>query len=261
VRLHGFEVSSQTLSNLLGRNWVKKIYAFPHQLKLVNSVDSRIRGVNAAFNTTIFRPHTSKDRKLIVRTAAGLPSKDLPLLFKLAKMLPGYRFVLAIVTCNDRESYIDELRNLHRSMASNVELMVDVPNEDLAVIVAEAGIYFHTAERPGLENATPVGMPVSIAEAMATGAYIVAADLKEFQDYIGDAGATYRDLADAARLIAETTRWSDTRWHDAWKRSVERAFQYHADSLVLQVMLDDWSTLAASNGGGRDIDTLGQQAN
>lgn len=246
VRLHGFEVTAHTLADLLGRSWAKGIYAFPHQLKLVNSGDARIREVNSVFDTTIFSPFTQKDPKLVVRTAATLASKDLPFFFKLAELLPDHRFVLAAVTCNAREEYAASIRDLHRSMNSRVELRFDVPRDKIAELVAEAGIYVHTLQRPGLENATPVGMPISIAEAMATGAYVLAADLPEFQDYVGDAGATYRDLEHAAELIARTANWSAQEWQEAWTRSVERAFRYHADELVLRGILEDWIALTAA---------------
>ncbi|MES2751082.1 MAG: glycosyltransferase [Pseudomonadota bacterium] len=247
VRLHGFEVTAHTLADLLGRSWAKGIYAFPHQLKLVNSSDARIREVNSVFDTAIFSPFIQKDPKLVVRTAATLASKDLPFFFKLAELLPDHRFVLAAVTCNAREDYAASIRDLHRSMNSKVELRFDVPRDEIAELVAEAGIYVHTLQRPGLENATPVGMPISIAEAMATGAYVLAADLPEFQDYVGDAGATYRDLEHAAELIALTANWSAQEWQEAWTRSVERAFRYHADELVLRGILDDWIALTAAS--------------
>ena len=62
----------------------------------------------------------------------------------------------------------------------------------------QAGIYVHTAKPPETEYGTPIGMPVSIAEAMATGAHVLVRDIPELRAYVGDAGATYRDGEEAA---------------------------------------------------------------
>lgn len=243
-RLHGFEVTSATLSELLKRSWVSAIYAFPHQLQLVDAADARIRAINSQFDSVLFKPNENKDRRLVVRTAAALASKDLPFLFDLAEQLPDFRFVLAGVTCNEREAYVTELKELHRQKSSRVDLRFDVPREEVAALVGSAGIYLHTAVRPGQNGATPLGMPISIAEAMATGAYLVVPDLPELTSYAGNAGIGYRDLAGAAKAIADTAGWSDDQWFRAWRGSVDRAFLHHADEAVLLDILEDWHRIA-----------------
>jgi len=245
VRLHGFDVTAATLADLRARSWAKRIYAFPHQLKLADASDERMRNVYAAFDSTMFKPFSEKDPKLVVRTAACLASKDLPFFFQLAERLPDHRFVLAAVTCNGREDYVAHLRELHRSMNSKVELLFDAPREQMADLMAQAGIYVHTVQRPGPMDSTPVGMPISIAEAMATGAYVLVADLPEFVDYLGEAGAAYRDLDHATDIVASTADWSHKDWQKARMNSIERAFQFHVDEVALRVILDDWITLVA----------------
>jgi glycosyltransferase involved in cell wall biosynthesis len=83
-------------------------------------------------------------------------------------------------------------------------------------------------------------MPISIAEAMATGAYVLARDANEFIDYIGDAGGIYSGVEQASRLISETQNWSDEIWSSIWLRAVERAYGRHADEIVLRQIFNDW---------------------
>ena len=179
----------------------------------------------------------------------SLASKDIRLFFELAKRLPEHRFVFAGVTAKNLEGYVEELRAIHRELNSPAELLFDVPREALVPLVAQAGIYFHTAHPPRTEHSTPIGMPISIAEAMATGAFVLVRDLPELATYVGDAGATYTDLEHAAKLIAATTAWSAEVWENAWMRSVERAFGNHADGLVLRPMFEDWCALVPESGG------------
>jgi glycosyltransferase involved in cell wall biosynthesis len=243
VRAHGFDATPDSVRAVLEHPWVHAIYAFPHHVRAVGGSDPRLCAVPVAFDTTMFRPHAQKDRRLVVRTSAALPSKDLPFFCELAKRLPDYRFVLAGATCNLMEGYVDELRDLHERMNSPAQVMFDVPRETLARLLAEAGIYLHTVKPPGTERATPIGMPISIAEAMATGAHVLVRDLPELTAYVGDAGTPYRDIEHTAELIRAISALPGPAWKQVWTRSVDRAFTIHSDELALRPMFEDWCAL------------------
>ncbi|HEV3394881.1 MAG TPA: glycosyltransferase [Xanthobacteraceae bacterium] len=248
VRLHGFDTSAEACRAILDQPWILAVHCFPHHLDLIGRSDPRLRAVPAAFDTTLFRPSASKDRRLVLRAGSALPSKDPALFFELANRLPDYRFVLAAVTCTLEERYAEAYRDLHRQMNSRCELMFDIQHEDLVPLMERAGIYLHTAKPPGTEHGTPIGMPVSIAEAMATGAYVLVRDLPELSGYVGDAGATYRDVEHAAEIIASTAEWPEQRWKQAWIASVDRAFSIHADEMALRPIFEDWCSAAAPCG-------------
>lgn len=250
VRLHGFDTNPEACRAILDQPWILAVHCFPHHLDLIGRSDRRLRAVPAAFDTTLFRPSASKDRRLVLRAGSALPSKDPALFFELANRLPDYRFVLAAVTCTLEERYAEAYRDLHRQMNSRCELMFDIQHEDLVPLMEQAGIYLHTAKPPGTEHGTPIGMPVSIAEAMATGAYVLVRDLPELSGYVGDAGATYRDLDHAADIIASTAEWSEQRWKQAWTSSVDRAFLHHADEIALRPIFEDWCSVAGQCGHG-----------
>lgn len=248
VRLHGFEVTHEALDELLRRPWVSRVYAFPHQTRLIATGDPRVRSVRSVFDTTLFAPENEKDRRMILRTAAALESKDLEMMFELAKSLPDFRVVLAVVTCNERERYAHFLRDYHRDERSRVELLFDVQRPDIAQLVKSAGIYVQTARRPGEAYATPIGMPVGIAEAMATGCFVVAPDLPEFAKYLAGTNVLYRDFADAVKQIESTRSWTDRQWRKAWIQSIDLAYARHADEIELADMLNDLRGLSAVKG-------------
>ena len=50
----------------------------------------------------------------------------------------------------------------------------------------------------------PIGNPISIAEAMATGAYVLVRDLQPLVSYVGDAGSTYQRSRSRDRIFAAT---------------------------------------------------------
>jgi glycosyltransferase involved in cell wall biosynthesis len=247
LRLHGFDTSADVCRTILDQPWLLAVHGSPHHLDLIAN-HPRLRAVPAAFDTTLFRPSANKDRRLVLRAGSALPSKDLALFFELANRLPNYRFVLAATTCTHEERFADAAREVHRQMNSPCKLMFDVQHEDLVPLMEQASIYVHTAKPPGTEHATPIGMPVSIAEAMATGAYVLVRDIPELRAYVGDAGATYRDVDDAAQIIASTAEWSEQRWKTAWIVSIDRAFSSHADEIALRPIFEDWCAAAERAG-------------
>lgn len=240
VRLHGFEVTREGVETLLSKPWVKGIYAFPHQAASLNSEEPLVKVVPAAFDSNLFHPRGKKDPRLVVRAGAALPSKDVKFFLELAKMLPQFRFVYAGVTAKNVEHYPAELMDLRSRMESPAELLFDLPRCEAADLIGRSGIYLHTISSQGDAHFTPLGMPVSIAEAMATGAYVLARDAPEFEAYLGDAGRTYRDLDDAAKIIAETAFWTDKDWKRIQDRAVARAYANYADELVFRPMFEDW---------------------
>ena len=244
VKTHGFETNDVSLRAILSLGTLRRVFCFPHQIPATGA-EPRYQPLQAAFDTTLFHSQPNKDRHLVVRTAAALPSKDLQFFFQVAKRLPKHRFVLAAVTCSLMEQYVDELKSLWQQQGCPGELMVDVPREQLAPLVEQAGLYLHTTLLPGEPGGTPIGMPVSIAEAMATGAHVLVRAGTPLVGYAGDAGCAYRDADHAAKLIAETANWSDAQWKKAWTRSVDRAFLRHADELALQPLYEEWCAILA----------------
>jgi glycosyltransferase involved in cell wall biosynthesis len=248
ARVHGFEFTNEVLEQALGWKAMRAIYAFPHHVAASPRPDPRLRMIPSAFDTQLFKPNPDKDRRLVLRTAPGLPSKDIPLFFALAKELPEHRFVLTVVTCQNRESYIEEIKQEWRRSGTPAELMIDLPRSEVTALVEKAGIYVHTARAPGEQDATPPGNPISIVEAMATGAYVLVRNIRSHVEYVGEAGTSYRDLREAAAKISATTAWTERQWHEAWLRSVDRAFVFHADELALRPILDDWMKIVSERG-------------
>ena len=175
----------------------------------------------------------------MARVAAGLATKDLDTVFEVARACPAHRVVLAVVRAAGSEAFVDGLAARNRALGSPVDLRVDLQHEEVAALVAEAGIYLHTH---GLSQ--PYGMPISIAEAMATGCTLVARRCPEAEAYVGGAGRCYDTAAEAAALIRDTLGWNDERWRQARLGSIERAYGHFTDAVAIRPLLDDWLRLA-----------------
>jgi hypothetical protein len=201
-----------------------------------------VRYIAPPFDTTLFAPPKRKDRRLVLGMGEGRPECGLRFLFDLARLLPEHRVVVAVARVSAHEGEIEALAAYRADTGSPAELLVDVPRAEIARLAGEAAIYVHTAATADALRRR-AGMAISSVEAWAMGALVLAPDTPAFA-YIGDDGARYAGLDDAAARIRETETWSEAQWRRALVRAVERAFNHHADELLLRPMFEDWCAIA-----------------
>ena len=90
-------------------------------------------------------------------------------------------------------------------------------------------------------------MPISIAEAMATGSWVLARDLPGISAYVQPAGALYdgdtaeERAARAALLVDGSRTWSPERWAGVRRAATEQAFARYASSDVAARMVRSWA--------------------
>ncbi|HYP63585.1 MAG TPA: glycosyltransferase [Acidocella sp.] len=248
ARSHGFDMLDGATQAVLAHPNMPHLYLYPHHAAAAGLAESkRVRLIWPGFDTSLISPAaTPRDKQLVLRAAAGLPSKDLPLFMELAKRFPSHRFVLAVVACTYRENYIAELLALRREMKSPVELCINMKHEEVLTLMKRAGIYLHTALPPDEPLGTPLGMPISIAEAMASGCYVITRNFPDFQSYTGEAGAAYGDIEEAEALIAATAGWSEEQWRVASRRARERGWSLFTGEASYYRIYRDWLEIAAA---------------
>lgn len=238
VRGHGFDFDPALVDGLLADPVVAGVYLFPHQARRWRG-EPRVRAMASAFDPTRYRPRGTKDPRLVVRCAAALRTKDLPAFLRIAARCPDHRFVLALARAARVPGVVEEIAALNHGLGDPVELRVDCAHDELAELLAEAGVYLHTH---GLVD--PYGQPQSIAEAMASGCFVLARACPESLEYVGDAGRLWASEDQAVACLAETASWDGDRWAAARLRAVDRAYARHVDRVVLRPLLDDWLRVA-----------------
>jgi glycosyltransferase involved in cell wall biosynthesis len=243
VRGHGFEFSAGTVAKLEKDKSVQGIYIFPHYAERCKSSSGKVHAMPIGFDPELYPPGKEKDRRFVMRTAAGLPTKDLKTFFKTAKLCPNHHFMLVVCHAYLKESYLDEIFRMNESLGNPAEIRVDLQHEEVAELMGRAGIYLHTAD-PN----EPFGMPISISEAMATGSYLIGRRLPPSASYIAQAGQLYDTPEEAAYLIRETEKWTDQEWEEAYVRSVDRAYQCFVNVNVYRPLVDQWLALRHDSG-------------
>lgn len=235
IRSHGFEYSAGLVDRLLADEMIRAVYVFPHQYAELGKNSSKLVAVPSAFDPTRYHPDDAKDRRLVVRVAAGLPTKELPFFLDVAALCPEFHFVLAMVRCEGLEHVVDEVAEENRRRGEPAELHVNLQPERVSALVRRAGIYLHTHPAE-----PPFGMPISIAESMASGCYVLTRRIDPFADYVNGAGDHYRNLDEAAALVRATLNWDEEQWRRVELRAVDQAFHRFVDAVALEPILEDW---------------------
>ena len=240
VRAHGFDHDIGGMDALLAEEDVL-VHTFPHLVEPRWAGHPRLSVQVTCFDDERYQPAEGKDHRFVLRTSAGLLTKDLDTFLLASALCPEHRFVLVLGHSYLVEERTEVLIDRAAELGSPVEILVDVPHDRMAMLMGEAGIYVHTH---GTDH--PAGMSMSIAEAVATGAYVLARDLPGIGEYLGGAGALYRGAtteeraADVARLVRATLEWPEPRWEDEARKAVDQAFSRYSSREVAEQMVDAW---------------------
>lgn len=234
VRGHSFDFSVDNAKRMADLHAIKKVWLFPHFSERVQH--RKVDPLPVAFDSTLYRPVTSKDRRSVYRTGAGKHGKGLQDFFEVASLCPEFKFSLSANIVLGEESYLGVLKEL--ASKSPVEYVTNIQRGEAASRMASAGIYLDTSD----PRSHPFGMPISIAEAMATGAYVLARKNESVGAYLGAAGALYESTAEAASLIRKTLEWKDSDWTEMSSKAVKQAALF-SDEAVLGNEVLFWQRL------------------
>jgi len=250
LRSHAFDFTPYALASVAG-GLTRSIYLYPHLVDSAEIDSVKIVPVPACFDSQRFYPRRERDRRLVLRAAACLPTKDLELFFNVAAALPQFRFVLALTDVVAHPELHVQFEQLNASLGQPVDLRWNVPYDTMTELTSQAGLYLHT-----FGFVQPFGMPVSIAEAMACGAVPIVRESPAARSYAGESALYYDTMDDAARLLLMLDGLSDVDLNARSVACAEFAYANYADEVVLPTILDDWSAIV---GSGRPVATAARR--
>jgi glycosyltransferase involved in cell wall biosynthesis len=242
VRGHSFDFGPDLLDWLQQQQCVRRVYVFPTQYSLLSGTKERIGQAPVCFDPSMHQPSQEKDRRLVLRTGTALPTKDILSFIDLALRCPRHHFVLFTCRVLGNPGYLDGVLQENEANGSPVEIYVDRPAVEVASWMRRAGIYVHS-----YNPEVTFGMPISIAEALATGAYVLARRAPNIGEYAGCQARLFDDIEQAAELVNTTLEWDETRWAAERHLSIERAFLHHVPAIAVGAILDEWLSLTGSH--------------
>jgi glycosyltransferase involved in cell wall biosynthesis len=236
VRGHSFDFAPERISTLVNEPLVHRVWLFPQLAARCSS--AKVAPLPACFSARRYFPAPSGGRRFVFRAAAGLPGKGIEEFIAIAAACPEIPFVLAMTRATGVPDYPERLAA--RGVPANVTLHINLQHPEVANLMRDAAVYLRGHEPQG----HPYGMPVSIAEAMACGAYLLGRHDPEAVRYIGEAGSCYHSVEDAIERLRDVWTWPEARWRAARARSLARAAAFR-DDRVLGAVLSGWREVAA----------------
>lgn len=237
IRGHSFDWNPGLAREMGEQPSVKRLYLFPHFVAAMGG-HPKAFPLPVAYDTALHPPAVCKDRKLVVRLAAALPTKGLEDVLAVANRCPQYRFILGISRAGGGDEFLDQITRLNGYVKDRVQILVDLHPQVAADINRRAGIYLDTHDPRG----HAFGMPISIVEAMATGSYVLSLDVPAARSYISEAGAFYKNPEEAARLVQSTADWTDSDWDRISGAAIRRASCFR-DDVILSHLVQDWRSI------------------
>jgi len=240
VRAHSFDWAVDRAKRVSEAANVRAIYAFPHFARQADHV-RKIAPLPVAYDAALYDVPSAipvaHDR--IVRLSAGRRMKGLEDFFAVCQRIsPRGSFRMAASRIVGDEKFIEEL--VTASARSGVGVFVDLPRGEAVKLTRSSGIYLDTSDPAG----HPFGMPVSIAEALASGAVVLVRDCPAAREYGGEAAYYYRTVEEAAILVDQALRLGIHEREMIGLAARERAKLFRNDA-VLPQLVDDWEQFAA----------------
>jgi len=177
----------------------------------------------------------ARDRRLVLR-AASLSPRDQHEFVLLARKLPDFQFVICMAENRHigAQDTINAVFDASLPPIPNLQILWNVPPDEMARWYARAGIYLHTFPAGKI-----AAMPVSIGQALIAGCYTIVRNQPRLAAMIGNAGATYETYDDAVELIEQTQHWDDARWAAEENAARAEGERYCADQSI-RTMVNDW---------------------
>lgn len=196
VRSHGFDTDRGAVERVLADPLCLGVWAYPtatqgfpgtYALPLLLTSHDRIPA-----------PDEGRVRDLVLSSSAGLPKKDFDLLFAAMDQLPGVDRRIVVAATEEFEQLPGELFERCGARTDPPLVQVNLPRDDVFALLARTALHVYTL-RP--EN--PFGMPMSVAEALCSGASVCLPDRPEARAYAGPGARFYSTADDIARHARE----------------------------------------------------------
>jgi hypothetical protein len=193
VRAHSFDFDPERMRRLLAHPLCVGVWAFPHQAAQVPGVHP----LNPPFTRHADVPPPAA-RTSVLSVSAGLSKKDWPTLLAAFDLLPDLDRQIIVARSNGQEHVVAALQAAAAGRASPPTVRVNVPRAEVFAQLASASVCLYT-----LSPGPPVGMPMSIVEALYAGACVVHADREELRPMLGGSWRPYRSAQDIADHVRE----------------------------------------------------------
>jgi glycosyltransferase involved in cell wall biosynthesis/uncharacterized small protein (DUF1192 family) len=231
LRVHSFDFRFEDVMRVKEHPCCVGIWAFPHHAKSVPDAHA----LAPIFVTHAAIPVAVSDRTLVASISAGLPKKDWPFLLDVMNQLAEFDRVIVLARTNGFEELPDEVTRLAAELAHPVAVKVNLPRQEVFELLSRTSVLLYTVVQD-----IPLGMPMSIIEALRAGACVITPDAPELRSLCGDGFRPYHNAADICVHVREIMRGGELIENER-RANQEWAMQRFCDPARGQAFHDELS--------------------
>ena len=194
LRVHSFDFEVDAVQRVRDHPLCVGIWAFPHHAAELSGAHELV----PIFTTHAAMPEPAAERRVVASVSAGLPKKNWPLLLDAMDQLSDFERVVILARSNGLEHIPEEVEQQAASYPRPPTIRINVARQDVFAVLARTAVLIYTVQ-PGL----PLGMPMSVIEAMRAGACVVTLDSPEMRGLCGDGFRPYNTAADIVAHVRE----------------------------------------------------------
>ncbi len=194
LRVHSFDFNLADIERLRAHPSCLGIWAFPHHAISIPGAHDLV---------PIFMTHKSllppiDTRSVIASVSAGLPKKNWPLLLDAMAKLSEFERVIVLARSNGLEEIPGQVETMANESPHPPDIKVNLPRAEVFELLRRTSVIIYTVV-PGL----PLGMPMSVIEALYAGACVITPDRPEMQALCGDGFRPYQTADDIVAHVRE----------------------------------------------------------
>jgi glycosyltransferase involved in cell wall biosynthesis len=198
VRVHSFDWDVDTVEKLRDHPLCIGLWAYPHLARRVPG----LHPLAAYFGAHLQLPPPADRRDLLLYVSAALPKRPFDLVLDVMETLADtLRCGIVLGRSNGYEAVADEVATQAAGLRRPPFVEIDVPRSRVFELLSQTSVLLHVARDDAV-----IGMPMSIIEAMRSGACIVHPDRPELREVVGPGYRGYHDARDIVRHVDEVVK-------------------------------------------------------
>jgi glycosyltransferase involved in cell wall biosynthesis len=201
LRVHSFDFNLDDIARLKNHSSCLGVWAFPHHAAAIPGAHDLV----PIFTTHATMPPPGPPRTTISSISAGLPKKDWPLLLDAMAQLSEFDREIVLARSNGFEDLPDEVAALAGQISHPPAIHINLPRQEVFRLLRKTSVLIYT-----VTSGLPLGMPMSVIEALYAGACVITPDSPEMKALCGDGYRPYRNATDIVAHAREIMQGGNT---------------------------------------------------
>ena len=237
LRVHSFDFDPEAVARIAAHRLCVGVWAYPHHAELIPGAHPLV----PLFTTHDRMGPTDGPRPLALSVSAGLPKKDWPLLLEAMDGITGLERGIVLGRSNGFEEVPDQVVEMAAKLEVPPFVEVNLERSEVFALLGRTSVLIYT-----VEEGLPLGMPMSLIEALRAGACVVHPDRPELRHTTGPGYRGYAGVDDIVTHVAEIAaggpaidaeREANQRWARAQFCDPALGTRFHAE---LSTALEQW---------------------